>query len=181
MLGGVCLHAGTIPSKTLRWPSSTSRAFEQKSFYGQAYSPDRQHVTVDDLMFRVRTVIEREHAQVTDQLQRNGVTQDHGRRNLGLGDRFVDIPRSMIVVSAVVIGLAVCRCSPPWVGASSSSNPCGTMPGFLDKQIIEALRYHTLVVLTSRCGKGQLLTVPLTRPAGRLSRTSNTYRYAFPA
>ena len=77
MIGGVCLHAGTIPSKTLRLAVLYLTGFQQKSFYGQAYAP-MSHVTVDDLMFRVRTVIEREHAQVTDQLQRNGVTLVNG-------------------------------------------------------------------------------------------------------
>ena len=73
MIGGACLHSGTIPSKTLRLAVLYLTGFEQKSFYGQAYSA-KDHVTVEDLMFRVRTVVEREQAQVTDQLKRNGVT-----------------------------------------------------------------------------------------------------------
>ena len=186
MIGGVCLHAGTIPSKTLRLAVLYLTGFQQKSFYGQAYSP-KSHVTVDDLMFRVRTVIEREQAQVTDQLQRNDVTlvngwarfvdahtlqvedgqQVHGDHiliacgtrsardpeipydgekvmlaedlgNAGLGE----IPRRVIVVGAGVIGLEYASMLSALGVRVTLIESRDTMLDFVDREIIEALRYH---------------------------------------
>ena len=185
MLGGVCLHAGTIPSKTLRLAVLYLTGFQQKSFYGQAYSPTA-NLTVDDLMFRVRTVIEREHAQVTDQLQRNGVTLvngwarfvdthtlevDGGRQVRGehiliacgtrsaqnpeipcdgrkimlaedLGRGGEEIPRSMIVVGAGVIGLEYASMLSTLGVRVTLIERRDTMLDFVDREIIEALRYH---------------------------------------
>ncbi len=186
MIGGVCVHAGTIPSKTLRLAVLYLTGFQQKSFYGQAYSPT-SHLTVDDLMFRVRTVIEREHAQVTDQLTRNGVTLVNGwarfvdahtlridsgqqvrgehiliacgtrsARNpdipcdgyrimladdLGRGGR-EEIPRSMIVVGAGVIGLEYASMLSALGVRVTIIEKRPTMLDFVDREIIEALSYH---------------------------------------
>ena len=186
MIGGVCLHAGTIPSKTLRLAVLYLTGFQQKSFYGQAYAP-RSQVTADDLMFRVRTVIDREQATVTDQLQRNDVTlvngwarfvdahtvqTDGGRQvrgdhiliacgtrsarnpeipydgrkimvaeDFGRGDR-EKIPRSMIVVGAGVIGLEYASMLSALGVRVTLIESRDTMLDFVDKEIIEALRYH---------------------------------------
>ena len=72
-IGGVCLHGGTITSKTLRQAVLYLTGFTQRSFYGQGYRL-KEKISVSDLLFRVRTVIERETAKVSDQLRRNGVT-----------------------------------------------------------------------------------------------------------
>jgi len=72
-IGGVCLHGGTITSKTLRLAILYLTGFSQRSFYGHGYRL-KEKISVSDLLFRVRTVIERETAMVSDQLRRNGVT-----------------------------------------------------------------------------------------------------------
>ena len=72
-IGGVCLHGGTITSKTLRLAVLYLTGFRQRSFYGHGYRL-KEKISVSDLLFRVRTVIERETAKVSDQLRRNGVT-----------------------------------------------------------------------------------------------------------
>ena len=72
-IGGVCLHTGTIPSKTLREAILYLTGFQQRSFYGKDYSL-KETVSTADLSFRVRTVIERETEVVRAQLKRNGVS-----------------------------------------------------------------------------------------------------------
>jgi len=76
-VGGVCLHTGTIPSKTLREAILYLSGFRQRSFYGRDYSL-KDEVAVGDLSFRVAAVLEREMEIVRAQLKRNGITQFHG-------------------------------------------------------------------------------------------------------
>jgi NAD(P) transhydrogenase len=72
LLGGVSLHSGTIPSKTLREVILYLTGFRQRSFYGEGYTL-RDRITIQELRERVRTVIGREYEVVTAQLRRNGV------------------------------------------------------------------------------------------------------------
>lgn len=186
MIGGVCLHAGTIPSKTLRLAVLYLTGFRQKSFYGAAYAP-KANLGTEDLMFRVRTVVEREQAQVTDQLKRNRVAlvdgwarfadahtieTDDGRQvrgehiliacgtrsarnpeipydgrrvmvaeDLGRGDGGA-IPRSMIVVGAGVIGLEYASMLSTLGVRVTVIERRPAMLDFVDREVIEALRYH---------------------------------------
>ena len=78
MLGGVTLHGGTLPSKTLREAILYFSGLRQRAFYGREYRL-KEHITVADLRTRVQTVIEREVAVVADQLQRNGIVLIRGR------------------------------------------------------------------------------------------------------
>ncbi len=71
-LGGVCLHTGTIPSKTLREAVLYLSGFRQRSFYGRGYRL-KARINIQDLMFRVNEVIKRQYAVIEDQLQRHGV------------------------------------------------------------------------------------------------------------
>ncbi len=77
MIGGVSLHTGTIPSKTLREAILYLSGFRQRSFYGKAYSL-KEKISVTDLSFRIQAVLERELAVVRSQLHRNGVTTIYG-------------------------------------------------------------------------------------------------------
>jgi len=72
-VGGVCLHTGTIPSKTLREAILYLTGFQQRSFYGRDYAL-KETVSIADLSFRVQTVLAREEEVVRAQLKRNGVT-----------------------------------------------------------------------------------------------------------
>lgn len=72
MIGGVCLHTGTIPSKTLRESILYLTGFRQRAFYGRDYIL-KGDITVSDLTSRVATVVEREMAVIKQQLNRNGV------------------------------------------------------------------------------------------------------------
>ncbi len=72
MVGGVCLHTGTIPSKTLREAILYLSGFRERTFYGRDYAVSKD-ITVADLAFRVQKVLAREIEVVRAQLQRNHV------------------------------------------------------------------------------------------------------------
>lgn len=72
MLGGLTLHGGTLPSKSLREAILYLTGVRQRAFYGQEYRLE-EHITIADLRSRVQAVVQREVAVVGDQLRRNGV------------------------------------------------------------------------------------------------------------
>jgi NAD(P) transhydrogenase len=78
MMGGCCVHTGTIPSKTLREAILYLSGFRQRTFYGQAYAV-KDEITAQDLSFRVRQVMAREIDVVSAQLKRNHVAVFSGR------------------------------------------------------------------------------------------------------
>jgi len=77
MIGGVSVHKGTIPSKTLREGIMQLIAFTDRSIYGRDYRISGM-VSVRDLAFRVQTIINRETEVVMSQLRRNGVSVYEG-------------------------------------------------------------------------------------------------------
>ena len=77
MVGGVCLHTGTIPSKTLREAILYLSGFRERTFYGKDYAVKRE-ITVADLAFRVQKVMAKEIEVIRAQLARNHVDDRHG-------------------------------------------------------------------------------------------------------
>lgn len=77
MIGGVSLHRGTIPSKTLREVIIYLSGIRQRAFYGDDYKL-KQEISADDLASRVSLVEQREMAVVYDQLYRNGIHLIYG-------------------------------------------------------------------------------------------------------
>src|SRR5688572_11334901 len=65
MIGGVCVHTGTIPSKTFREAVLYLTGFAQRSFYGKDYAV-KDNIVMSDLMFRVRAVVDREHEVISN-------------------------------------------------------------------------------------------------------------------
>jgi len=92
LVGGCCLHTGTIPSKTMREAILYLSGFRQRTFYGRDYAL-KEDISVADLAFRVETVIAGEMAVVRAQLKRNGIAV------LGGTARFAG-PHTIEVVSA---------------------------------------------------------------------------------
>jgi len=76
-MGGVCVHTGTIPSKTLREAVLYFSGFRQRLFYGRNYML-KDNVTMQDLLFRAQAVRSREVEVIKAQLRRNGVTTFEG-------------------------------------------------------------------------------------------------------
>lgn len=76
-VGGVCLHTGTIPSKTLREAVLYLSGWDQRGLYGQGYRL-KADLTMEDLKQRLNTTIRREVEVISHQLSRNGVQVLHG-------------------------------------------------------------------------------------------------------
>ncbi len=70
--GGVCLHSGTIPSKTMREAILHLTGYNHREVYGEQYRRKRR-ITMDDLRRQVAHVVEHERDVIHDQLERNGI------------------------------------------------------------------------------------------------------------
>ena len=93
MVGGVCIHTGTIPSKSLREAILYLSGFRQRNLYGAGYRV-KSHITIEDLAFRANHVIANEIAIVKNQMSRNRVDMLYGMAS------FVDSHRLRIEGSA---------------------------------------------------------------------------------
>ena len=76
-IGGVCVHTGTIPSKTLREAVLYFSGLRQRLFYGRNYML-KDNITMQDLLFRAHAVRAREVEVIKAQLRRNGVSTYEG-------------------------------------------------------------------------------------------------------
>jgi len=72
MLGGVCVHTGTIPSKSVREAIFQLTGMAVKNFYGSDCRGTRD-ISLQELAFRVTTIVKRETDVIHAQLRRNGV------------------------------------------------------------------------------------------------------------
>src|ERR1700733_5151856 len=72
MIGGVCVHTGTIPSKSVREAIFQLTGLAVKAFYGNGHREARD-ISLQDLSFRVNTIIKRETDVIHAQLKRNDV------------------------------------------------------------------------------------------------------------
>ncbi|ETI51860.1 hypothetical protein F442_04942 [Phytophthora nicotianae P10297] len=66
-LGGVCVHTGTIPSKTFREAVLHLSGYRHHGFYGKSYS--MKTVTIEDILYRVQRVVSSEEDVVRAQLK----------------------------------------------------------------------------------------------------------------
>jgi len=82
-IGGVCVHTGTIPSKTLREAVLYLSGFRQRTFYGRGYVL-KDRIAMSDLIFRAQAVMTREIEVIKAQLRRNYVNTLEGEA------RFID-------------------------------------------------------------------------------------------
>jgi len=127
MIGGVCLHTGTIPSKTLREAILYLTGLRQRAFYGRDYQL-KHEISVADLGSRVDLVKAREKEVISRQLRRNNVTTINGAA------RFVDANRLEVERDGEIIR----------VDADHVLIACGTRPAhgmdipFEDKGIFDS-------------------------------------------
>jgi NAD(P) transhydrogenase len=75
-IGGVCVHIGTIPSKTLREAVVYRSGFRQRS-YGRSYVL-KDRISMSDLVFPPQALMAREIAVIKAQLRRNQVATFEG-------------------------------------------------------------------------------------------------------
>src|SRR6201997_2500384 len=72
VLGGCSVNLGTIPSKTLREAALDLCGYRSREFYGASYTV-KEHITMQDLLFRTNRVIQHELDVTRHQLMRNNV------------------------------------------------------------------------------------------------------------
>jgi NAD(P) transhydrogenase len=79
-VGGVSVHTGTIPSKTLRETVLNLTGWRERGFYGRAYRV-KKDINAKDLMTRLHMTLDHEVDVLEHQFARNGVTtlRGHGR------------------------------------------------------------------------------------------------------
>lgn len=107
-VGGVSVHTGTIPSKTLRETALNLSGWRERGFYGRSYRVKKE-IGGDDLGLRLTKTLEHEVGVLENQFQRNNV-----RTVAGMA-RFLDphrlaircIDDSELVVSGTRILIAV--------------------------------------------------------------------------
>jgi NAD(P) transhydrogenase len=132
-IGGVCVHTGTIPSKTLREAILYLSGFRQRSFYGRGYVL-KDRIAMADLSFRAQAVMAREIEVIKAQLRRNYVTTVEGDAS------FID-PHTIQVKSEE--GSQLLRGKYVLIA-------CGTRPAHSDdfvfdgKRILDSDQVHTL-------------------------------------
>src|SRR6202041_2894132 len=85
MMGGVCVHTGTIPSKSVREAIFQLTGIAVRTFYGSNYRGKGDGSGLD-LASRVTSIVSRETDVICAQLKRNGVAVYQGMAH------FVDPP-----------------------------------------------------------------------------------------
>lgn len=186
-LGGVCLHTGTIPSKTMREAILHLTGFRQRDVYGEQFRHKR-HITMDDLQRKLEQVTRRERETIDEQLDRNGidvfsgeasfddphsiVVRGNGKETRLTGDHFLlapgttparpahipfdgkqvfdsdeiltleEIPRSMIVVGAGVIGIEYAIMFATLGVHVTVVDGRERLLDFCDREIVDSLLHH---------------------------------------
>jgi NAD(P) transhydrogenase len=72
VVGGICINAGTIPSKSLREAVLFLSGFRQRNLYGASFRV-KKDITFEDLAQRCDHVVKAEQDIILDQLLRNSV------------------------------------------------------------------------------------------------------------
>ena len=76
-IGGVSVHTGTIPSKTLRETVMNLTGWKERGFYGRNYRV-KKDITFDDLKTRLQMTLDHEVEVLENQFSRNSVTTVQG-------------------------------------------------------------------------------------------------------
>lgn len=90
-VGGVSVHTGTIPSKTLRETVLNLSGWRERGFYGRSYRV-KQDIGAQDLLQRLRKTLDHEVEVLEHQFSRNGVRTARGEA------RFLD-PHAIEITS----------------------------------------------------------------------------------
>lgn len=80
-LGGICLHDGTIPSKSFREAIIHLSGYKERSHYGRAYRVKDQ-ITMEDLTNRTNGIVNSIEQTIRSQLSRNNIEYVLGRASI---------------------------------------------------------------------------------------------------
>jgi len=92
-VGGVSVHTGTIPSKTLRETVLNLTGWRERGFYGRAYRV-KKDIDAKDLMMRLHMTLDHEVDVLEHQFARNAVATLRGTA------RFVDAHRIQVALES---------------------------------------------------------------------------------
>lgn len=92
-VGGVCVHTGTIPSKTLRETVLNLSGWRERGFYGRAHR-NKENITAEDLRRRLQITLDHEVEVLEHQFARNGVTWTAGAARF-LGPHAIEVTGEM--------------------------------------------------------------------------------------
>ncbi|MDQ0457227.1 Si-specific NAD(P)(+) transhydrogenase [Rhizobium paknamense] len=187
-VGGVSVHTGTIPSKTLRETVLNLTGWRERGFYGRSYRV-KQQISAEDLRRRLLITLDHEVDVLEHQFNRNRVQQLRGMAKfrdantlevtkddgevvhvrgtsilLAVGTRpyrpahidfdgqtildsddilhIKDVPRSMIVIGAGVIGIEYATIFSALDTVVTVVEPRDGMLDFIDKEIVEDFTYQ---------------------------------------
>ena len=187
-LGGVSVHTGTIPSKTLRETVLNLSGWRERSFYGRSYRV-KNEIGADDLKARLHKTLDYEVDVLENQFNRNHVDVLHGMARflsptqvevaaeageitLVTGDKFLiatgtrtyrpdnipfngssivdsdeflemsQIPRSLIVVGAGVIGVEYATMFAALDVRVTLIEPRETFLDFIDSTLIQEFTHE---------------------------------------
>ncbi|WP_438748663.1 Si-specific NAD(P)(+) transhydrogenase [Pararhizobium sp. O133] len=107
-VGGVSVHTGTIPSKTLRETALNLTGWRERGFYGRAYRV-KQEISAEDLRRRLLITLDHEVEVLEHQFARNRVQHIRGKASF-IDPQTLQIVKDdgeIIQVSATSILLAV--------------------------------------------------------------------------
>src|SRR3990170_3412410 len=76
-VGGAVANTGTLPSKTLRETALYLSGLKQRGLYGVDYTLNKE-VTVDDLFYRKKFVVQSHMDLVTDNIERHQIDMFRG-------------------------------------------------------------------------------------------------------
>src|SRR5919112_4000811 len=77
VVGGACINTGTIPSKSMREAVMHLSGYQYRDVYGVNYRV-KDHISIEDLSFRVNHVVKTEVEVTESQLSREGVEVVYG-------------------------------------------------------------------------------------------------------
>jgi NAD(P) transhydrogenase len=77
VVGGVCVNAGTIPSKSFKEAVLFLSGYRQRSVYGASYRV-KSEINMEDLTFRINHVMQTEIDVIKHQLSRNRIEVING-------------------------------------------------------------------------------------------------------
>ncbi|WP_439873202.1 Si-specific NAD(P)(+) transhydrogenase [Rhizobium leguminosarum] len=187
-VGGVSVHTGTIPSKTLRETALNLSGWRERGFYGRSYRV-KEEISADDLRRRLLITLNHEVEVLEHQFARNRVQHIRGTASfidastlqvikddgettqvtgasvlLAVGTKpfrpdyipfdgktvldsdelldIQDLPRSMVVIGAGVIGIEYATIFSALDTAVTVIDPKATMLEFIDKEIVEDFAYQ---------------------------------------
>jgi NAD(P) transhydrogenase len=187
-VGGVSVHTGTIPSKTLRETALNLTGWRERGFYGRSYRV-KDEISADDLRRRLLITLNHEVEVLEHQFSRNRVQHIRGTARftdantlevvkgdgetlrvsgnsilLTVGTKpyrpphipfdgqsvldsdeileIKELPRSMIVVGAGVIGIEYATIFSALDVQTTVIEPRDSMLDFIDKEIVEDFTYQ---------------------------------------